>query len=98
MHLDAQILRAIARLSRKSQPATLSEIELRVAAEPHEIRTALVRLARSELVTRRAHEVRLTMFGLAAAVATSALPRRPSSSSTKSAAAPSRSGKKLRAA
>jgi hypothetical protein len=52
MLLDTQILRAIARLSRKSMPATCSEIELRVAAEPSEIRSALVRLSRSSLVVR----------------------------------------------
>lgn len=76
MLLDTQILRAIARLSRKSMPATCSEIELRVAAEPHEIRSALVRLSRSSLVVRRLDEVRLTMFGLAVAVASGASPKR----------------------
>ena len=78
MLLDTQILRAIARLSRKSSPATCPEIELRVAAEPHEIRAALLRLSRSSLVVRRADEVRLTMFGLAVAVASGAGPRRTS--------------------
>lgn len=77
MLLDTQILRAIARLSRKSMPATCSEIELRVAAEPSEIRSALVRLSRSSLVVRRSDEVRLTLFGLAVAVASGASPKAP---------------------
>jgi Mn-dependent DtxR family transcriptional regulator len=77
MLLDTQILRAIARLSRKSMPATCSEIELRVAAEPNEIRSALVRLSRSSLVVRRSDEVRLTLFGLAVAVASGASPKAP---------------------
>lgn len=72
MLLDTRILRAIARLSRASKVATVPEIELRVAAEPEELRSALVRLARSSLVVRRVDEVRLTMFGLAVAVASGA--------------------------
>lgn len=70
--VDTQILRAIARLSRTSSPATFDAIELRVAAEPAELRAAIARLSRGGLVTRRAEEVRLTMFGLAVAVASAA--------------------------
>jgi len=72
MLLDTRILRAVARLSRASKAATIPEIELRVAAEPHEIRRALARLAQSLMVVRRTDEVRLTMFGLAMAVASGA--------------------------
>ena len=100
MLLDTQILRAIARLSRKSMPATCSEIELRVAAEPNEIRSALVRLSRSSLVVRRSDEVRLTLFGLAVAVASGSSPksaRRQAASSESSPLRPSKA-KKLRAA
>jgi len=100
MLLDTQILRAIARLSRKSMPATCSEIELRVAAEPSEIRSALVRLSRSSLVVRRSDEVRLTLFGLAVAVASGSqkAPRRQKPAASESSTLRPSKAKKLRAA
>lgn len=95
MLLDTRILRAVARLSRVSKPATLPEIELRVAAEPHELRRALLRLAQSGLLVRRTEEVRLTMFGLAVAVASGA---RQAGSRGRAKAVRAEKPKKLRAA
>ncbi len=72
MHIDAQVLRAIARISRSGKPPSLIELDLWIHAEPAAIRTSLVRLARSELVQRRGDAVHLTMLGLALAVAAGA--------------------------
>lgn len=73
MHLESQLLRAIARLSRQGRPARLPDLELRIAAEPDAIHAALERLTAGAYVTRHGgDELRLTLSGLAVAVATAA--------------------------
>ncbi|HRG95202.1 MAG TPA: hypothetical protein PLR99_03065 [Polyangiaceae bacterium] len=90
MHLEASLLRAIARLSRQGRRATLDELELRVSGEPEALLDALRRLRAASLVTAHGAEVRLTLAGLAVAVSTAAARREPR--------AATRRGKKLRAA
>ena len=67
---DVMVLRAMLRLARKRQQADDSEISLRVARPPHEVRAAVRRLTRQGLVERRAQQApRLTMEGFVLAVA-----------------------------
>ena len=61
MHLEASLLRAIARLSRQGRRATLPELELRVLGEPDALRAALGRLNVASLLTVHGSEVRLTL-------------------------------------
>ncbi|HQY64857.1 MAG: hypothetical protein IPF92_12830 [Myxococcales bacterium] len=77
MHLEASLLRAIARLSRQGRRATLPELELRVLGEPDALRAALGRLNVASLLTVHGSEVRLTLAGLAVAVSTAAHRREP---------------------
>ena len=89
MHLEASLLRAIARLSRQGRRATLAELELRVSGEPEALRDALRRLHGASLVTGHGAEVRLTLAGLAVAVSSAARRREPCA-----ATASARRGKK----
>jgi DNA-binding IscR family transcriptional regulator len=72
MRYDTQILRAMLRLARRRQAADLEALSARVEASPAELRDALRRLEAQGLVARggAAGEGRLTMTGLAVAVAT----------------------------
>lgn len=103
MHLEASLLRAIARLSRQGRAATVSELELRVLGEPEAINAALGRLVRASLATVHAGtELRLTMVGLAVAASSASVRREPRRERRRSVSTPSSSaarlGKKLRAA
>jgi RIO-like serine/threonine protein kinase len=78
--LDLTVLRAIARLSRKGMGSDLSALAVRAGGSLEDVRGALGRLSRAQLVDRSDARkgVRLTMAGLAIAVASgaAALPKR----------------------
>lgn len=69
MSYDLQVLRALLRLSRRSVPASVDELLVRVGGEPDDVRRALGALVRSELVQRTPRGPALTLAGLAVAVA-----------------------------
>ena len=69
MNTEALVLRALLRLSRRRLPADDDAIVLRVGAPPAAIRVATRRLDAMGLVERRTGSTRLTMAGLAVAVA-----------------------------
>jgi len=74
MSTEIAVLRALLRLSRRTarptQPeATLDELVARVGGEPAEVLRALRSLARAELVQRTPAGPRLSLAGLAVAVA-----------------------------
>ena len=73
--LDFIVLRALARLSRKRKAVDCEALALRAGGSLEDVRAALGRLSRAQLVDRTG-EPRLTMAGLAVAVA-SAGPRAP---------------------
>jgi len=85
MSTEIAVLRALLRLSRRATPATFSELLARVGSDASELQRALASLARSELVTRSGESARLSLAGLAVAVAASAQARR-----AKTVARPSR--------
>ena len=85
MSTEIAVLRALLRLSRRATPATFSELLARVGSDATELQRALASLARSELVTRSGESARLSLAGLAVAVAASAQARR-----AKTVARPSR--------
>jgi RIO-like serine/threonine protein kinase len=66
--LDLTVLRALARLSRMRKVVDCEALALRAGGSLEDVRGALGRLSRAELVDRRAG-ARLTMAGLAVAVA-----------------------------
>ncbi|HEY2514293.1 MAG TPA: hypothetical protein VGI39_25675 [Polyangiaceae bacterium] len=66
---DLMVLRALARLSRMRKAVDGEALALRAGGSEEEVRGALGRLSRAGLVERSATEVRLTMGGLAVAVA-----------------------------
>jgi RIO-like serine/threonine protein kinase len=69
MQYDISVLRAILRLSRHRRQVDLAAITLRVAGELPELRDALRRLEQQGLVVREPDIARLTLQGLAVAVA-----------------------------
>ena len=69
MHYDITVLRAILRLSRHRRHVDEASISLRVEGEDADLRNALRRLEKRGLVARQAAQARLTMEGLAVAVA-----------------------------
>jgi RIO-like serine/threonine protein kinase len=69
--LDLTVLRALARLSRMRKVVDCESLALRAGGSLEEVRGALGRLSREQLVDR-AGEARLTMAGLAVAVASGA--------------------------
>jgi Mn-dependent DtxR family transcriptional regulator len=70
MNFDAMVLRAMLRLARRRQGADEAEIALRVGEPASRVRAALRRLGGQGLVERRHGEpTRLTMEGLAVALA-----------------------------
>jgi len=71
-NLDVSVLRAMARLSRTRGAVDCESIAIRVRGSMEEVRASLGRLARASLVSRSAESVRLTMAGLALAVASGA--------------------------
>lgn len=70
MNLELLLLRAVLRLSRAGRPATLASLLVRVDAPRRAVFDALATLGRHGLVDREGRSVRLTMMGLAVAVAT----------------------------
>ncbi len=86
MSYEIQVLRAMLRLARKREAADEAALLVRVGGTAAELRTALRRLERQDLVDRiDATHARLTLAGFAVAVATAKL-RVPVSASA--AAAP----------
>jgi hypothetical protein len=70
MDIDASVLRAILRLSRRREAADEEALLLRAGGNPGQVRAAVRRLATAGLVDDRAgRPPRLTMEGLAVAVA-----------------------------
>jgi hypothetical protein len=69
MNTDAMVLRALLRLARRRLPADDSAVVLRVGAAPSAVDEAIDRLDARGLVERRGTTRRLTMAGLAVAVA-----------------------------
>ena len=67
-NLDLTVLRALARLSRMRKTVDCEALALRAGGSLDDVRAALGRLSRASLVDRSAG-VRLTMAGLAVAVA-----------------------------
>jgi Mn-dependent DtxR family transcriptional regulator len=84
MSYDLSILRAMLRLARRREAADVEALELRVGGDPSEVRASLRRLAAGGYVERLgATGARLTMEGLAVAVATVAAVKRKSSAPVK---------------
>jgi|KBSSwiStaDraftv2_1062776.scaffolds.fasta_scaffold2141445_2 hypothetical protein len=70
MHTELAVLRAMLRISRRRATSDLDTLLLRVGGTESELRTALRSLAASGFVERlRSGDCRLTMAGLAVAVA-----------------------------
>lgn len=70
MSIDARVLGAMLRLGRHRRAADDEAVALRVGGRPSGARASMRRLARAGLVDlRRGHTARLTMAGLAVAVA-----------------------------
>jgi DNA-binding IclR family transcriptional regulator len=76
MSTEIAVLRALLRFSRRRTPATFTDLLQRVGADPSELSRALGSLARSQLVQRSGETARLSMAGLAIAVAAAANARR----------------------
>jgi RIO-like serine/threonine protein kinase len=70
-NLDLTVLRALARLSRARKAVDCEALALRAGGSLEDVRGALGRLSREQLV-ERSSGVRLTMAGLAVAVASGA--------------------------
>ncbi len=68
---DLDVLRALARLSRMRKTVDDESLALRASGSLNDVRLSLRRLARADLVTRTDQGARLTMMGLAVAVASS---------------------------
>jgi Mn-dependent DtxR family transcriptional regulator len=69
MNDDTLVLGAMLRLARRRVEANVNELYERVGVDPARIRASLGRLSADGLVERRATGARLTMAGLATAVA-----------------------------
>ena len=69
MSTEIAVLRALLRLSRKSGPVTLDALVASVREDAREVQTVLASLARQQLVLRVGETTRLSMPGLAVAVA-----------------------------
>ncbi len=78
--IDLQVLRAVARLSRMRRDVDCEAIALRAGGSRGEVQAALGRLSRAALVewSQASRGTRLTMAGLAVAVASGAqvMPKR----------------------
>jgi DNA-binding IclR family transcriptional regulator len=69
MSLEIDVLRALLRLARRRTPPTLEQLVVRVGSEEADVRHALVALGKSGLVQRTPAGLRLSLPGLAVAVA-----------------------------
>jgi Mn-dependent DtxR family transcriptional regulator len=86
MSIDAMVLRAMLRLARRREDAAEEAIAVRVGGSSGQIRASLRRLAAGGLVERRTQQgPRLTMAGLAVAVALLPAQRRPRTASARAA-------------
>jgi hypothetical protein len=72
MSTEIAVLRALLRLSRCRTPATLASLVTHVRENAGDVQHALASLARAQLVVRSGETARLSMAGLAVAVATAA--------------------------
>lgn len=70
------VLRALLRFSRRRAPATIADLLHGVGGDAAEVQRALTSLARSQLVQRTGDTARLSLMGLAVAVAVTANARR----------------------
>ncbi|MDB5220982.1 MAG: hypothetical protein JWO86_8909 [Myxococcaceae bacterium] len=76
MSTEIAVLRALLRLSRRRAPATIDELHARVGGDANDVQSALASLARAQLVQRSGESARLSLAGLAVAVAATANARR----------------------
>lgn len=76
MSTEIAVLRALLRLSRRATPATFTELLDRVGGDAIDVQRALASLARAQLVQRSGESARLSLAGLAVAVAAAANARR----------------------
>jgi DNA-binding IclR family transcriptional regulator len=72
MSPDIAVLRALLRLARRRTPPTLEQLVVRVGTPESDVRKSLASLARSGLVQRTPAGLRLSLAGLAVAVAAAA--------------------------
>jgi len=72
MSTEIAVLRALLRLSRRTAPVSVEDLVSRVREDAREVEHALASLARQQLVLRAREGVRLSMPGLAVAVAAAA--------------------------
>ncbi len=72
MSTEIAVLRALFRLSQRRAPATLQELVARVGHDASDVQRSLASLARAQLVLRSGETARLSLAGLAVAVATTA--------------------------
>lgn len=75
MSLEIDVLRALLRLARRRSAPSLDQIVVRVGEDEPSVRTALRSLARRGLVQHMAGGLRLSLPGLAVAVACAQRPR-----------------------
>ena len=76
MSTEIALLRALLRLSRRAAPASFTELLFRIGGDASEVRRGLASLARAHLVQRSGETARLSLAGLAVAVAATANARR----------------------
>ena len=76
MSTEIAVLRALLLLSRRATPATFTELLDRVGGDAIDVQRALASLARAQLVQRSGESARLSLAGLAVAVAATANARR----------------------
>ncbi len=69
MNTETALLRVLLRMSRLAAPATLDDLVAHVREDAHQVRRALRALAHAEFVQRTEDTARLTLSGLAVAVA-----------------------------
>jgi hypothetical protein len=75
MNLEIDVLRALLRLARRRTPPTIEQVLVRVGDDELAVRSALSSLARRGLVQRTPAGLRLSLPGLAVAVACAQRPR-----------------------
>lgn len=69
MNFDGEVLRAMLRLARRRQPASLQAVAIRAGATLRDVRVSARRLRAAGLVEVRPDALRLTMAGFTVAVA-----------------------------
>jgi DNA-binding IclR family transcriptional regulator len=75
MSTEIAVLRALLHLSRRATPATFTELLARVGGDASDVQRSLASLARAQLVQRSGESARLTLPGLAVAVAAASAAR-----------------------